>query len=821
MAQTIAELEAKLTLTTDQFRAELGRLDSLIGGAAMTVGKMAAAVAGAELSLAGLQRAVSAVEDAVVGFNSMLERAQLSFTYLVGGADAAREHLNGLIQMARSTPFPVEQFITASRALQGLGMNAAFVPSTLKTIADAAAAMDVPLDQATQAIGRFMSMIAGGQGGIGGIGQGARQLMTMGLISGPFLAEIRQMEAAGASAQEILNRFLGELGRFDGAAASAATTWSGLVVKIRDTLTEMASAGFKPIFDRLEQMRQHFLATFQAEQVKKNLEEFSRFAVAIFDRIGEAISKVAGFIQTIGSWLGKIDEMLGRVPPGTFTQPAPAGAAGGAGVGVAAGGGTTPTGPMFQVLGPSIQQQEALKEAQRILASLNPTLDENDKKVLELAHRFAELAQQGGQLAGQIKALGVEAGQAALFFGQMEVFTKITEDFRKSMPTWDEQGKQIDEIRQKYELASTRVIPELRQAVVDLGETLIGSIEKFAAEKRALDGLTASWEASGAAARDFQQLEDKLTESHERYLEALRAGEAQGAALQQQVGIFRAAGVPGQDLTGAMQAALQQQITAITQQRAAWNQEMADVEAGSQRFRELSDWIDEADKKLVTLTTDLGRLQELNTLKGIVSDAFGAMNRATSTMITGVIQGTTTMKDAFNNLGQSILLSIQEMLIKRAFKQLEEAFNSMLDSMDTRAVMSTALRFLTSLFPSLSTPSAPTPAPVSSEPGAMQHGGIVTSPRRVLVGEAGPEAVIPLDSANARQYLGGGSAMVQVTVINNASGTEVETKESTGPMGQRQIEISINGIVKKGMAQGEYDRMFQSTFGVTRQGINR
>ena len=42
----------------------------------------------------------------------------------------------------------------------------------------------------------------------------------------------------------------------------------------------------------------------------------------------------------------------------------------------------------------------------------------------------------------------------------------------------------------------------------------------------------------------------------------------------------------------------------------------------------------------------------------------------------------------------------------------------------------------------------------------MQHGGIVTEPTLALIGEAGPEAVVPLDRAGG----GFGETIVNVTV---------------------------------------------------------
>ncbi len=63
---------------------------------------------------------------------------------------------------------------------------------------------------------------------------------------------------------------------------------------------------------------------------------------------------------------------------------------------------------------------------------------------------------------------------------------------------------------------------------------------------------------------------------------------------------------------------------------------------------------------------------------------------------------------------------------------------------------------LTDLIPS--GPAAPTPAPPTSRIPRMAEGGIVSSPTLALIGEAGPEAVVPLDRMNT-----GGGVTINVT----------------------------------------------------------
>jgi lambda family phage tail tape measure protein len=107
------------------------------------------------------------------------------------------------------------------------------------------------------------------------------------------------------------------------------------------------------------------------------------------------------------------------------------------------------------------------------------------------------------------------------------------------------------------------------------------------------------------------------------------------------------------------------------------------------------------------------------------------------------------------------------------------------------------------------------------------RGGVVTNPKffpmatgRGLMGEAGPEAVMPLRRGPdgklgvAAANSGGGT---QVNVYNQ-NGGEVETKERSTPGGGKVIDIYIKKAVAEGIASGQFDKAMGSTYGLRRQG---
>jgi tape measure domain-containing protein len=89
-----------------------------------------------------------------------------------------------------------------------------------------------------------------------------------------------------------------------------------------------------------------------------------------------------------------------------------------------------------------------------------------------------------------------------------------------------------------------------------------------------------------------------------------------------------------------------------------------------------------------------------------------------------------------------------------------------------------------------------------------------------LMGEAGPEAIMPLQrDASGRLGVsgGGGGVVVQVFDQRSSSGSNpVEVEEKSGPDGRKFISVLVRDEVRKAMRNGEMDRDMQTNFGSTR-----
>ncbi len=96
---------------------------------------------------------------------------------------------------------------------------------------------------------------------------------------------------------------------------------------------------------------------------------------------------------------------------------------------------------------------------------------------------------------------------------------------------------------------------------------------------------------------------------------------------------------------------------------------------------------------------------------------------------------------------------------------------------------------------------------------AFQYGG-----KLGVMGEAGPEAILPLKRGSSGD-LGVKASITPVTInINNNAQADIKSSETTGPGGERMIEVLITNKVRDGLAGGSYDKIMQSSYGLKRKG---
>lgn len=88
-----------------------------------------------------------------------------------------------------------------------------------------------------------------------------------------------------------------------------------------------------------------------------------------------------------------------------------------------------------------------------------------------------------------------------------------------------------------------------------------------------------------------------------------------------------------------------------------------------------------------------------------------------------------------------------------------------------------------------------------------------------MMGEAGPEAILPLTrGADGKLGVAGGGGGVQVVINDMRSGNSapVETKSQRGPNGQQIISVMVRDEVRKQIRNGDLDRDMNASYGASR-----
>ena len=104
--------------------------------------------------------------------------------------------------------------------------------------------------------------------------------------------------------------------------------------------------------------------------------------------------------------------------------------------------------------------------------------------------------------------------------------------------------------------------------------------------------------------------------------------------------------------------------------------------------------------------------------------------------------------------------------------------------------------------------------------GARAMGGSVTGGNSYMVGENGPEVVTMGGSGvvTPSSVGGGGMSVVINDQTTTSTGHDVQTQETTGPEGQRQMQVTIRDTVRRQVMSGEFDKQLGSKFDLKSKG---
>lgn len=348
----------------DRAATSLGKAGSAASGLASKMSGLRGAGEGIFGSLSSLTKSgllVNAITSAVSGltgalktgfsagieYNSMLEKADISFTTLLGSTAKAQEHLKALQVFGEQTPFEFPDLIKASQRMQAMGFAADQVIPSLRSIGDA------------------VSAVGGGKEELDGVVLALGQMQTKGKVSAE---EMNQLAERGIPAWDLLAQAIGrtkaetiklsEQGLLSGARAVEGITammgerFGGQMDKMSQTLAGRQS-NFEDILQRqlgsattgnFEQLKAAYekatigLGTAGAQafgaELNKMLTDIGKLAENDLQKVatGEIFKQGAQGVAAVGSVAGALGDAVKAADEGRYLDAAK-------GIGVAIGKG--------------------------------------------------------------------------------------------------------------------------------------------------------------------------------------------------------------------------------------------------------------------------------------------------------------------------------------------------------------------------------------------------------------------------------------------------------------------------------------------------
>lgn len=185
-----------------------------------------------------------------------------------------------------------------------------------------------------------------------------------------------------------------------------------------------------------------------------------------------------------------------------------------------------------------------------------------------------------------------------------------------------------------------------------------------------------------------------------------------------------------------------------------------------------------------------------------------ATNQAADAMVDFAVRG----EGSFTDMAQSILESIAEMIIQ--FALMRALFGATGGSTGTGGLLGPLLNEATG------------DAFQGGNVVPFARGGVVNQPTLFpmangagLMGEAGPEAIMPLSrDRNGRLGVSGGGTVVN---IQNNTGAETSVERSQGPDGQEMVDVIIGQVAGSIASGGPPAQAIEQAYGIRRAGYAR
>jgi hypothetical protein len=259
-----------------------------------------------------LARGAAQVTGALLDPNIKYEQALTAFEQMLGSADAAKERVEVLYELANRTPFLNPDVLEGGKALQGYGGAALATGENLQLTADAAAYAQAKFNEVSIWIGRMYGAIQAGRP----FGEATERLTQLMILTGGERAELEGLAKSADMVDEsmvkmvpyaefiklakdeqsgnvaVWERFVQIMKKADGAAAKQAETMAGALSTIQGLWGEIKRLAGQRLFETMKQdvigIRDDLGEAFQTQQIQEFADEAGKTIAKLFGDIKDA-----------------------------------------------------------------------------------------------------------------------------------------------------------------------------------------------------------------------------------------------------------------------------------------------------------------------------------------------------------------------------------------------------------------------------------------------------------------------------------------------------------------------------------------------------
>ncbi len=249
-ATGLAGAEAAAAGGAGEMAAAMPAATAATGGMTAAVGGLRGAIGSLMTMMAPLLAAFSAIAAVKMGlgFSADIETANVQFEVLLGSTEKAEARVKELYDFAAKTPFQFPEVLAASKLLQTFGGTALATGVNLTMVGDMASASGAQFSEIAMWVGRAYDAIQTGRP----FGEAAMRLQELGLMTGATRNKLEQLNGSGQKGDAVWKVFTDSMGRYTGMMDKMSVTFTGLLSTVMDTLNQALGKLAGPLFAALK-----------------------------------------------------------------------------------------------------------------------------------------------------------------------------------------------------------------------------------------------------------------------------------------------------------------------------------------------------------------------------------------------------------------------------------------------------------------------------------------------------------------------------------------------------------------------------------------